>query len=71
MSQGTFDGLISSSESVNSAKLFDSGLRYSLQDKRGTGLYVQMVNPVFWEKLGPKLQDTAKSQEHGRAALEK
>jgi TRAP-type transport system periplasmic protein len=87
MSQGTFDGLISSNESVNSAKLYDSGLRYSLQDKQGMGLYVPMVNPVFWRKLGSQLQETAtriwvdnigtyrantaKSQEDGRAALEK
>jgi TRAP-type C4-dicarboxylate transport system substrate-binding protein len=87
MSQGTFDGLISSNESANSAKLFDSGLRYSLQDRQGMGLYIPMVNPAFWQKLGPKLQETmtrlwqdnmptyrantAKSQENGRAALEK
>jgi len=87
MSQGTFDGLISSNESANSAKLFDSGLRHSLQDHQGMGLYVPMVNPAFWQKLGPKLQETAsklwadnigayrdntaKSQENGRAALEK
>ena len=58
MSQGTFDGLISSNESVNSSKLFDSGLRYSLQDSQGMGLYVPMVNPAFWQKLGPKLQET-------------
>jgi TRAP-type transport system periplasmic protein len=87
MSQGTFDGLISSNESANSAKLFDSGLRYSLQDNQGMGLYVPMVNPAFWQKVGPKLQETmvklwadniatyrvntAKLQESGRAALEK
>jgi TRAP-type C4-dicarboxylate transport system substrate-binding protein len=87
MSQGTFDGLISSNESANSAKLFDSGLRYSLQDKQGMGLYVPMVNQAFWQKVGPKLQETmvklwqdniaayrentAKLQESGRAALEK
>jgi C4-dicarboxylate-binding protein DctP len=87
MSQGTFDGLISSNESANSAKLFDSGLRYSLQDNQGMGLYVPMVNPAFWQKVGPKLQETmvrlwadnigsyrantAKQQESGRAALEK
>jgi TRAP-type C4-dicarboxylate transport system substrate-binding protein len=51
------------------------------------GLYVPMVNPAFWQKLGGKLQETAtklwadniagyrantaKSQENGRAALEK
>ncbi len=61
MSQGTFDGLISSNESVNSAKLFDSGLRHSLQDNQGMGLYVPMVNPEFWQKLGPKLQETMDS----------
>jgi TRAP-type C4-dicarboxylate transport system substrate-binding protein len=87
MSQGTFDGLISSNESANSAKLFDSGLRYSLQDNQGMGLYVPMVNPAFWQKIGPKLQETmvrlwadnigtyrtntVKQQESGRAALEK
>ena len=87
MSQGTFDGLISSNESVNSAKLFDSGMRHSLQDRQGMGLYVPMVSQAFWAKLSPKLQDvmlklwadnigtyrtnTAQSQANGRAALEK
>ena len=87
MSQGTFDGLISSNESVNSAKLFDSGVRHSLQDNQGMGLYVPMANPDFWQKIGPKLQETimgiwadsigtwrentANSQKAGRAALEK
>ena len=87
MSQGTFDGLISTNESVNSAKLVDSGLHHSLQDRQGMGLYVPMVNKDFWAKLDPKLQETilklwsdnlptyrentAKSQQNGRAALEK
>ena len=85
MSQGTFDGLISTNESVNSAKLFDSGLRHSLQDRQGMGLYVPMMNRDFWAKLGGKLQETvlklwadnlpgyrsntAKAQEDGRKAL--
>lgn len=87
MSQGTFDGLISSNESVNSAKLFDSGMRHSLQDRQGMGLYVPMISEAFWGKLDSKLQEaitrlwadnianyranTLKSQENGRAALEK
>src|SRR5579872_5599460 len=87
MSQGTFDGLISSNESVNSSKLFDSGLRYSLQDQQGMGLYVPMANQDFWAKIGPKLQETllkiwaeslptwrentAQLQVHGREALTK
>jgi len=85
LSQGTFDGLISSNESTNSSKLYDSGMRYSLQDHQGMGLYVPMANQEFWGKVGPKLRETmlqlwsenlptwrantAKSQEHARAEL--
>jgi len=85
MSQGTFDGLITTNESANSSKLYDSGLRHSLQDHQGLGLYVPLVNQDFWTKLGPKLQETvlqmwsenlptyrvntAKSQEHAREEL--
>jgi TRAP-type C4-dicarboxylate transport system substrate-binding protein len=58
MSQGTFDGLISSNESTNSSKLFDSGMRHSLQDNQGLGLYVPLISETFWGKLGPKLQET-------------
>jgi C4-dicarboxylate-binding protein DctP len=85
MSQGTFDGLISSNESTNSAKLYDSGMRYSLQDQQGMGLYVPLMNQAFWDKIGPKLQETVlklwadslpawransvKAQQHGREEL--
>ncbi len=58
MSQGTFDGLISSNESCNSSKLYDSGLRHSLQDRQAMALYVPMVSQAFWGKIGPKLQET-------------
>jgi C4-dicarboxylate-binding protein DctP len=87
MSQGTFDGLITTNESANSSKLFDSGLRHSLQDHQGMGLYVPLVNPAFWAKMGPQLQqtvtklwvdnlpayreNTAKAQHEGRLALAK
>jgi TRAP-type C4-dicarboxylate transport system substrate-binding protein len=87
LSQGTFDGLISTNESTNSAKLYDSGMRHSLQDDQGMGLYVPLVNQGFWGKLGPKLQEkilalwsgnlptwrenTAKAQQNGRDELAK
>ena len=87
LSQGTFDGLISTNESTDSAKLYDSGMRHSLQDDQGMGLYVPLVNQVFWGKLGPKLQEkilglwsvnlptwrenTAKAQQNGRDELAK
>jgi TRAP-type C4-dicarboxylate transport system substrate-binding protein len=85
MSQGTFDGLISSDESVNTAKLVDSGMRHALHDDQAMITYVPMVNPAFWQKLGPKLQDSmtqlwaehlptwraaaAKAQRHARDVL--
>jgi C4-dicarboxylate-binding protein DctP len=87
MSQGTFDGLITTNTSAFSSKLYDSGLRHSLQDEQGMGLYVPLMNQVFWQKLGPKLQTTmqklwadnisvyransAKAQADGRATLTK
>ena len=85
MSQGTFDGLISSDESVNSARLVDSGLRYALHDDQAMVTYVPMLNQDFWGRLGPKLQDvmaglwrehvpawreaSVKAQQHARAIL--
>ena len=87
MSQGTFDGLITTNASALSSKLFDSGLRHSLQDDQGMGLYIPLVNQAFWTKIGPKMQEkiaglwtenlpgyranTAKAQAAGRAGLEK
>jgi C4-dicarboxylate-binding protein DctP len=58
LSQGTFDGLISTNESTNSSKLFDSGMHHSLQDNQGMGLYVPLANQAFWDKIGPKMQAT-------------
>jgi TRAP-type transport system periplasmic protein len=58
MSQGTFDGLITTNESARSAKLFDSGMRYSLQDEQAFSYYIPMMNQAFWSQLGPKLQQT-------------
>jgi TRAP-type transport system periplasmic protein len=58
MSQGTFDGLISTNESTNSSKLYDSGMKHSLQDNQGMGLYVPLANQAFWTNIGPKMQQT-------------
>jgi C4-dicarboxylate-binding protein DctP len=87
LSQGTFDALISTNESTNSSKLYDSGMQHSLQDRQGMGLYVPMLNEEFFTKIGPKLQhtilrlwseslptwraNTAKAQQHGREELGK
>ncbi|MBV9522808.1 MAG: TRAP transporter substrate-binding protein DctP [Alphaproteobacteria bacterium] len=56
LSQGTFDALISSNESLVSAKLWDSGVRYAFEDHEFVAEYVPMVSQTFWKKLTPDLQ---------------
>jgi TRAP-type C4-dicarboxylate transport system substrate-binding protein len=58
LSQGTFDGLVSSNESLVSAKLWDSGVKYALEDHQFIADYIPLVSNVFWEKLSPDLQKT-------------
>ncbi|MBW4092770.1 MAG: TRAP transporter substrate-binding protein DctP [Proteobacteria bacterium] len=85
MSQGNFDGLITTNESARTSKLYDSGMRHSLQDEQAFSYYAPMMNHAFWNKLGPKLQhavlalwaenlpayraNTAATQASARAAL--
>jgi C4-dicarboxylate-binding protein DctP len=51
LSQGTFDGLVSSNESLVSAKLWDSGVKFALEDHQFTAEYVPLVSQAFWDKL--------------------
>jgi C4-dicarboxylate-binding protein DctP len=56
LSQGTFDALFTTNESVKSAKLWDSGVKFGLQDQQFFAQYIPMVSEAFWQKLGPDLQ---------------
>ena len=56
LSQGTFDGLVSSNESLVSAKLWEAGVKYALEDHQFIAEYIPLVNQAFWDKLGPDLQ---------------
>jgi C4-dicarboxylate-binding protein DctP len=56
LSQGTFDALISSDESVNSAKLWEAGVRYSYVDNQFLAQYIPMVSNATWERLSPAHQ---------------
>ncbi len=58
MSQGTFDALISTNESTNSSKLYDSGMRYSLQDQQAAAFYIPLISKDFLGKVGPDLKAT-------------
>ncbi|HEY0910485.1 MAG TPA: TRAP transporter substrate-binding protein DctP, partial [Bradyrhizobium sp.] len=56
LSQGTFDGLVSSNESLVSAKLWDAGVKYALADRQFTAEYIPLMSQAFWDKLSPDLQ---------------
>src|SRR5471032_3054842 len=51
LSQGTFDALISSDESINSAKLWEAGVKFSYVDNQFLAQYIPMVSNACWEKL--------------------
>jgi TRAP-type transport system periplasmic protein len=56
LSQGMFDGLVSSNESLVSAKLWEAGVKYALEDHQFIAEYIPVITQAFWEKLGPELQ---------------
>ncbi len=56
LSQGTIDGFLSSNESIVSSKLWESGLKYSIQDGQFVASYIPVVSQTFWKKLTPELQ---------------
>jgi C4-dicarboxylate-binding protein DctP len=56
LSQGTFDGLSSTDESLASAKLWESGVKYGFEDHEFVGFYVPMISESFYKKLPPDLQ---------------
>ncbi|MBV9518017.1 MAG: hypothetical protein JO068_07835, partial [Hyphomicrobiales bacterium] len=56
LSQGTFDALVSTNESLASAKLWDAGVKYGFEDHQFVAEYIPMVSLAFWEKLSPELQ---------------
>jgi C4-dicarboxylate-binding protein DctP len=55
LSQGTFDGLITTHETVASAQFWESGIRHSLEDHQFLGEYIPIVSLAFWRKLSPEL----------------
>jgi C4-dicarboxylate-binding protein DctP len=56
LSQGTFDGLMTTNESAFSAKLWEAGLKYSIQDHSNLNPYVPLVSDSFYSSLPADLQ---------------
>jgi C4-dicarboxylate-binding protein DctP len=53
LSQGTFDALVSTDESCNSAKLWEAGVKYSYADHQFMGQYIPMMSKAFTARLQP------------------
>jgi TRAP-type C4-dicarboxylate transport system substrate-binding protein len=53
LSQGTFDALVSTDESCNSAKLWEAGVKYSYADHQFMSQYIPMMSKAFTAKLQP------------------
>ena len=56
LSQGTFDGFVSTDESCFSAKLWEAGVRHSYADHQYCGMYIPFIADAFWSKLTPDMQ---------------
>jgi TRAP-type C4-dicarboxylate transport system substrate-binding protein len=56
LSQGTFDGLITTNETIASAQFWEAGIRHALEDHQFIGEYIPIISLAFWQKLTPGLQ---------------
>jgi len=56
LAQGTIDGLATTTKSVESAKLHETGLKYALECRHFVSYYYPIVNLKFWNSLPPDLQ---------------
>jgi C4-dicarboxylate-binding protein DctP len=57
LSQGTFDGVISTNESCASAKLWEAGLKSSIQDNQSLNVYVPIITDRFLATLPDDLRN--------------
>lgn len=58
LSQNTVDGLVTTHESANTAKLWDAGVRHSFEDFQSFNQYIPMVSQTLWNKLNPQERET-------------
>jgi TRAP-type C4-dicarboxylate transport system substrate-binding protein len=56
LSQATFDGLITTHETVASGQFWESGIRHALEDHQFIGEYIPIVSRALWEKLSSDLR---------------
>ena len=51
LSQGTVDGLMTTHETIRSAKLWESGLKYAFDDRQVFLQYLPMIGRPTWERM--------------------
>ncbi|MCJ2072427.1 TRAP transporter substrate-binding protein DctP [Methylobacterium sp. J-030] len=56
LSQGTFDGIATTNETIASGQFWESGIAYALEDHQFVGVYIPLVSLAFWNRLTPDLQ---------------
>ncbi len=56
LQRGTVDGMLSTNESVRSAKLWDSGIKYAFNNNIAFYQYIPMMSANAWNKLPQDLQ---------------
>lgn len=56
LAQNSIDGLNTTHETIRSAKLWESGLKYAIDTQENFLVYVPMIGKPTWDKLGPDLQ---------------
>ena len=57
LQRGTMDGLMTTFESVRSAKLWDSGLKYAFENNQSFTQYVPLISLKSWNKYPKDIQD--------------
>lgn len=57
LQRGTIDGVMTTFESVRSAKLWDSGLKHGYQNNQAFTQYVPMISNKSWSKYPKEIQE--------------
>jgi C4-dicarboxylate-binding protein DctP len=56
MRRGRVDAVLTSYETVQSAKLWEKGIKYAFEDREYFPQYIPMIRLSFWNKLSPDIQ---------------
>ncbi len=58
LQQGKVDAVLTSYESIKSARLWEKGIRFVFEDREYFPQYIPLIRLAFWRKLSPDTQQT-------------